>query len=103
MENKKMIVLGSGAAACFVLGYLGLHFMGGEPVDDANNNIILESKEINNEEKKIKKDVLEEIKQEAEKVIEKTVEKVESGWGQFWKGAYEESVNKKETEASDYN
>ena len=29
-----MIVLGGGAFACVALGYLGLHYMGGESISD---------------------------------------------------------------------
>ena len=109
MENKNMIVLGGGAAACFVLGYLGLHFMGGGAIDDPNIEKRIENNEPINENQKvnIKNDVLEEIK----KVTEKVAENVESGWGQFWKGAYEETItedqtkiaNDEEVSASDYN
>ena len=53
MENKNMIVLGGGAAACFVLGYLGLHFMGGESIDDPDIEKRIENNEPNNENQKV--------------------------------------------------
>ena len=104
MENNKMLVLGGGAAACFALGYLGLQYMGGEQlnttqvenVENINNEDSVEPKnvEVNESEKN---NIIDEVSKE----ITKNIEKIESGWGQFWKGAYEETI--KETEPSDFN
>jgi hypothetical protein len=89
MENNKMLVLGGGAIACVALGYLGIKFMGEE-----NEDIENEKKEEN------KVDLKEEIKEE----IKNIKKNVESGWGQFWKGAYEETIietkNDKQTSES---
>ena len=44
-----------------------------------------------------KKDIIKEVAKE----VTKNIEKIETGWGQFWKGAYEETI--KEPDASDLN
>ena len=107
MENNKMIVLGGGAMACFALGYLGLHYMGGESLDDTQNlkttsqtEVVTETPNINSTENVITEN-LTKIKEDVKEEITKTAEKIETGWGQFWKGAYEESSN--EASSSDYN
>ena len=102
-----MIVLGGGAVACFALGYLGLHYMGGESLEDTQNpkNIM---EPTHNEKQEAETNVeqtitnnLNKIKDDVKEEISKTAEKIESGWGQFWKGAYEETSN--DPEPSDYN
>ena len=90
MENNKMLVLGGGAVACFALGYLGIQYMDDE-TELPENIITDESKDIDTvEEKKI------DFKKEITKEITNIKETVETGWGQFWKGAYDEETNKKE-------
>lgn len=94
-----MIVLGGGAFACFALGYLGLHYMGGESITD--------------EEEQIKKEVKEEINEMYNEVDNDNKEnskekKKVTGWGQFWKNAFnEETTNNDVTDngvdVSDYN
>lgn len=82
MDNSKMIVLGGGAFACFALGYFGLHYMGGESIEEEESI----KNEVNNEINTLYNEV---------DTVEKKEEKV-TGWGQFWKGAYEDETTKNE-------
>ena len=102
-----MIVLGGGAVACFALGYLGLHYMGGESLEDDKNVKTVEETPLEKETPEIKpseniiSENLNKIKEDVKEEITKTAEKIETGWGQFWKGAYEDTSN--DAEPSDYN
>ena len=97
-----MIVLGGGAVACFALGYLGLHYMGGEEIKD----------DVKNEINKMSND-LEEEKTNVDNNENKTnVDNNETpAWGQFWKNSFNEQDNDKKTSvdkeedlnASDFN
>ncbi len=87
-----MMVLGGGAVACFALGYLGLHYMGGEEIKD----------DVKNEINKMSNDLEEEKKNEVVDNTSKTV-----AWGQFWKNSFDEQDNEKtkvvEEEEEDIN
>ena len=93
-----MLVLGGGAVACVALGYLGIKFMGEENEDIENEKKEENKVDLKEEENKV--DLKEEIKEE----IKNIKKNVESGWGQFWKGAYEETIietkNDKQTSES---
>ena len=100
-----MIVLGGGAFACVALGYLGLHYMGGESISEEEETI---KTEVNEEIKNLYNEVdTQEKEVEKEGGMEDLPPKEEqktTGWGQFWKGAYEEETSKvTDVAASDFN
>jgi len=99
-----MFVLGGGAFACVALGYLGLHYMGGESISEEEEETI--KTEVNKEIKNLYNEV-DTVEKEEQTVVDETLQKEEqkiTGWGQFWKGAYEEDTSKvNDVAASDFN
>jgi len=118
-NNKKMLILGGGAAVFAALGYLGLQLIDDEDVEENPELVFTKMNkstlnELNDETKSVEKseeddeskeevndNLKEEVKDEINtKKLYNSVEKEESGWGQWWRNEYSVVKDEVNTEVS---
>jgi len=118
-NNKKMLILGGGAAVFAALGYLGLQLADDEEESNENNPELVftkmnktvvngeetqsENVEESGENKKLKEEVSVEIN--TQKLYNSLEKEDDSGWGKWWRNEYSTAKEevKNEVEVSDNN
>ena len=118
-NNKKMLILGGGAAVFAALGYLGLQMVyEEEEINDQNPELVFtkmnktvvnntenpeENVEPPEENKKLKEEVSVEIN--TQKLYNSVEKEDESGWGKWWRNEYSTAKDEvtNEVSVSDYN
>ena len=124
MDNKKMLILGGGAAFFAALGYLGLQFVDEDEenvVSDSNPELVFtkmnkinmkdEDSENNLTQSSEDNDVVKEVKDELNNqklynsIEKEDDEKSESDWGKWWRNEYSnvKDDKNKEVQVSDFN